>query len=135
MPSDTGSKCQAKKGDRYCMGHRDNKLIAFARERRKEPTYTEKLLWRILRSRRVEGIKFRREEAIEGYIADFYCAEHRLIVEIDGSVHDEPEVKANDIRRQQHLEAAGYTVIRFSSDDVFGRVDVVVDEILKHCKK
>ena len=108
-------------------------LTAFARGRRKNPTHTEKLLWRILRSRRVNGIKFRREVPIEGYIADFYCFEHKLIIEIDGDVHEKPDVRENDVVRQQHHEAAGYRVIRFSSDDVFSRVDWVVDEILKWC--
>ncbi|HYM19663.1 MAG TPA: endonuclease domain-containing protein [Candidatus Kapabacteria bacterium] len=108
-------------------------LTKLARERRKNPTYTEKLLWRVLRSRRVEGIKFRREVPIEGYIADFFCFEHKLIIEVDGDVHDKVDVKQHDEIRQVHLESQGYKVIRFSADDVFGRVDWVVDEILKHC--
>ena len=89
------------------MARTSSTLLKFARERRKNPTHTEKMLWRMLRARKRDGIKFRRESPVEGYIADFYCVEHKLIVEIDGDIHELPGKKEHDIRRQNKLEAAG----------------------------
>jgi len=112
----------------------DPTLLKFARERRKHPTHTEKMLWQMLRGRKRDGLKFRRESPIEGYIADFYCAEHKLIVEIDGDIHDLPEKKEHDEKRQKVLEAAGYRVLRFTSEEVFAFMDKVIDKILAECK-
>jgi very-short-patch-repair endonuclease len=117
------------------MARTDPTLLKFARERRKNPTHTEKMLWQMLRARKRDGIKFRREAPVEGYIADFYCAEHKLIIEIDGDIHELPDKKANDAKRQEKLEAAGYTVLRFSSDEVYAFMDQVIEKILDACSK
>jgi very-short-patch-repair endonuclease len=108
-------------------------FTVFARESRKNPTHTEDILWQMLRNRKIGGLKFRREAQVEGFIADFYCAEHKLIVEIDGDIHELEDVKKRDVFRQDILEKAGYKVIRFSSDDVFVRMDWVIDQIVKYC--
>ena len=89
----------------------DKRLLKFAREGRKDATHTEKMLWRALRDRRQDGLKFRRQAVIGEYIADFYCAEHRLIVEVDGDIHDLESVQRHDVFRQQTLEMAGYRVV------------------------
>ena len=110
-------------------------LLAFARDNRRAPTHTEKMLWQALRDRRSEGIKFRREALVEGYLADFYCAEHKLIVEVDGNIHKLEEVKQRDIHREQRLREAGYRVLRFTSDQVYGSLGWVTDAIVDACRK
>jgi len=109
-------------------------LLEFAREGRKNPTHTEKMLWRMLSGRKIHGLKYRREHPVGKYIADFYCAEFKLIVEIDGDVHKRDDVKRQDIIRQNELERAGYRVIRFSSNEVFSDMDRVIEEIVKVCR-
>jgi very-short-patch-repair endonuclease len=118
----------------FCNMHkRPEHIIKLAREFRKEQTYTEKLMWGTLRRHKQRGLKFRREHPIIGYIADFYCAEHRLIIEIDGNVHLDETVANHDKERQQHLEAAGFRVMRFTADEVMINIDGVIDRILKAC--
>ncbi|WP_395144427.1 endonuclease domain-containing protein, partial [Armatimonas sp.] len=63
-------------------------LHDWARENRNTPTSAEEALWEVLRSRRLNGLRFRRQHAYETYIFDFYCAEYRLIIEVDGGYHD-----------------------------------------------
>ncbi|MDP4220010.1 MAG: endonuclease domain-containing protein [Bacteroidota bacterium] len=110
-------------------------LTEFAREIRKNPTYTEKLMWRALRNRKQDGLKFRREHPIEGYIVDFYCHEHNLVIEIDGSIHDEPSKRIADEIRQKKLEESGYRVLRFTTEEININIDSVIETILHECKK
>jgi very-short-patch-repair endonuclease len=80
---------------------------ALARRLRREPTVSEQRAWVLLRDRRCLGLKFRRQQVIRGYIVDFYCAELRLILEIDGGVHDAIERFAYDLERSMHLQKSG----------------------------
>ena len=92
------------------------KMIDRARELRCAATPPEKILWSMLRGRRLGGLKFRRQEPIGNYIVDFCCREHKLVVELDGMSHDD---KAEyDRRRQEWLEQEGYRVIRLANADV-----------------
>jgi cyclase len=95
---------------------------------RNTATGAENLLWNFLRGKQL-GVKFRRQHPIGIYIADFYCHEHRLIIEVDGSIHNLPDVASNDIIRQQNLEKDGFKVIRFSSRDVFNHLEQVLENI------
>lgn len=76
-------------------------------------TPAETLLWGYLKGNQL-GARFRRQHPIGIYIADFYCHQHKLILELDGSIHLEPEVLQNDIERQAVLEPLGYKVLRFT---------------------
>ncbi len=109
-------------------------LTSFARDVRKNPTFTEKLMWNALRNRKQDGLKFRREHPVEGYIADFFCVEHNLIIEIDGSIHDETSKKEKDIVRQKRLEEAGYRIVRFTAQEININIDSVIDKIVAICK-
>jgi very-short-patch-repair endonuclease len=100
-----------------------DELTRRARELRLRQTKAESLLWGVLRSRRLCGLKFRRQHPLDPFVADFACIEMRLIVEIDGGYHD--YVYANDLTRQQKLEAQGWRVIRFSNEDVLADVEAV----------
>ena len=103
------------------------KLKPLAREMRDEPTLAENALWQRLRGRQVQRMKFRHQHAIERFIVDFYCAGARLIIEVDGSIHNyTPE---EDAIRQEFLEGLGFHMLRFSNEDVLHSLDVVIVRI------
>jgi very-short-patch-repair endonuclease len=83
---------------------------------RKEPTLAEEALWQVLRNGQVLGLKFRRQHAVGRFILDFYCAKHRLVIEVDGSVHKEQQER--DAERTMILEGHGYRVLRFMNEKV-----------------
>jgi len=92
---------------------------------RNAPTEPEKRLWRHLSNRQLEGFKFRRQQAIGRYIADFVCPAARLIVEVDGDTHDE----ATDRVRDAALAGLGYRVVRVTNRDVMGNMEGVLGGI------
>ncbi len=102
-------------------------LKPLARQMRHEPTPAEDLLWRRLRSRRLYDTRFRRQHAIERFIVDFYCADARLIVEVDGVIHE--YTQEEDAIRQEYLESLGFMVIRFTNGDVVTSLGAVVERI------
>ncbi len=91
-------------------------------------TAAEQLLWQRLRAGRLNGHKFRRQVAIDPYIADFVCHAARLIVELDGSQH--VDAASYDERRCRYLEAQGWQVLRFWNNDVSQRMEGVLEAIL-----
>ena len=99
------------------------------REMRKAPTETETLLWGLLRSRQLKGIKFRRQHPIGPFIADFFCLQKRLIVELDGQHHKTQE--AEDQKRTEFLKEQGFLVLRFWNGQVEQEPEKVLDRILK----
>lgn len=104
-----------------------------AKELRQEMTPVEKALWEKLRDRRLGGYKFRRQKAIGPFIADFYCAESRLVVEIDGDIHD---LKAEqDKARTEQFADHGYRVIRFRNEQIIQQIESVLTAILANCHK
>ena len=90
----------------------------FRRALRKEATPAEKRLWSLLRDRRFADHKFRRQHTIGPYTVDFYCHSLELVIEVDGSIHDDPARAESDTRRQLELEAQGIRVVRVSNEDV-----------------
>ncbi|MEI6168374.1 MAG: endonuclease domain-containing protein [bacterium] len=89
-----------------------------ARAMRHQLTWAEKALWRQLRNRKLEGLKFRRQQPLGSYILDYYCAEKGLVVELDGGQHDFPEERDYDLRRTQFLRNEGLEVIRFWNSQI-----------------
>ena len=106
-------------------------ILHHARRMRREPTTAEKHLWQKLRRRQIGGYKFRRQHPIGHYIVDFYCAETRLIVEVDGDIHAHQEAK--DTERTADLEAQGFRVIRFWNRQVLQEMNHVLEMILATC--
>jgi very-short-patch-repair endonuclease len=94
---------------------------------RHEPTPAEAALWGRLRRKPFGGIRFRRQHAIDRFIVDFYCHEARLVIEVDGSIHD--YTQEEDAIRQAFLESIGLRVIRFSNGDVLTQMDGVLEVI------
>ena len=104
-----------------------------ARELRRPMTRAKGKLWQRLRRRQLSGHYFRRQHPIGNFIADFYCAKARLVVEVDGDVHIMQE-EYDDVRTER-LEERGYRVIRFTNDEVFRQFDVVLESILTACEE
>jgi very-short-patch-repair endonuclease len=90
------------------------KMVEVAREFRKEPTMGEKILWSALRGKKLDGIKFRRQQPVGYFVVDFYASEFRLVVEVDGPIH-ERQLEA-DRARQDILEMLGLTVFRIKTE-------------------
>lgn len=93
-------------------------------------TGAEAILWSMLRNRKLDGLKFRRQAPVAGAIADFACHEIRLIVELDGGVHDLHE--ARDAVRDERLRAAGYEVLRFRNAEFSRNPAIVTEAVRRH---
>ena len=91
-------------------------LLQLARELRKEQTTAEQFLWNCLRDRKLNNFKFRRQHNLGPYIADFYCHAARLCIELDGGIHETPEQKERDQRRDQWLLENGFKQLRIQND-------------------
>ena len=103
----------------------------FAKALRKPLTAAEERLWFYLRNRKTLGLKFRRQQPIDKYIADFYCHDLKLVIELDGDVHLTDKQKEHDIIRNQTMSWLGITVLRFSNDVVFYNPEIIDFEISK----
>jgi methionine--tRNA ligase beta chain len=109
-------------------------LKQFAIEHKANPTEAEKILWELIRGKKLDGYKFRRQHIIGSYIADFVCISKHLIIEVDGLVHQVPENKVNDEERSIELNKLGFDVIRFTNEQVVNQPEYVVDFILNKIK-
>jgi very-short-patch-repair endonuclease len=105
------------------------KLKPKARGMRRAPTDAEAYLWDALRNRQVEGARFKRQQPIDRFIVDFYCAEARLVIEVDGPIHDDQ--REQDTVREGFLNSAGFRILRFTNEQVLESRRAVVDEIRK----
>ena len=111
-----------------------------ARDLRRYGTHAETILWNVVRDRQMNGLKFLRQHpvrcTVDGrvhtFIADFYCAEANLVIEIDGSVHDRQ--KGYDALRTIVIERKGIHVIRFTNDDIEKRLHYVLDNLREHLR-
>ncbi len=103
--------------------------VGFARELRQKQTDAEKALWMRLRSRQLQGVKFRRQQPIGLYIVDFASFERKLIIEIDGGQHNEETIKERDEKRTIGLNESGYQIIRFWNNEVLTNLEGVLERI------
>ena len=101
-----------------------------AKSMRKVMTDAELKLWNAVRAHRLMDLGFRRQVPIGNYIVDFTCAEHRIIVEVDGAQHNEPDAQHYDARRTAFLESLGWSVLRFTNDDVIKDIEGVCQHIV-----
>lgn len=115
------------------MSHNDpwSRVQGFARQMRSLPTEAEARLWRELRDRRLDRVKFRRQVVIGSFIVDFVCFECGLVVELDGSQHAD---SAYDRVRSDDLKQRGFRVLRFWNDDVLRDIDGVCATILAYAR-
>jgi very-short-patch-repair endonuclease len=112
----------------------NRKLYQYARDLRGSQTLPEDILWQYLRSRRLDGLKFRRQHPLVEYVADFYCHEKKLVIELDGAVHDTEVNKDYDEARTNWLADLDVTVIRFRNKDVLHNLESVITAI-RNCIK
>jgi very-short-patch-repair endonuclease len=105
---------------------RNKELVKNARSLRRNMTRSEAILWSRIRSKQIDGLKFRRQQPIFDYIVDFYCHELRLVIEVDGEIHDLEEVKKYDIRREKILKLNGYNVLRLTNFEVETNIDKTI---------
>jgi very-short-patch-repair endonuclease len=104
-----------------------------AQEMRKQPTLCERILWKAVRGNQL-GSAFRRQHPIGPYIVDFVCYDAKLIVELDGDVHVDPEQIEHDKARDEYLRSRGFRVLRYANNDVLNSLEGVVEDISKAMK-
>src|SRR5438874_13500130 len=100
---------------------------ASARGMRRDMTPAERVLWNALRDRQAAGLKFRRQHPLGAFILDFCCPEQRLVIELDGGVHEEQ--RGYDEARTEHLNTFGYHVLRFPNEAVLSDLPSVLEQI------
>ena len=103
--------------------------VGRVRELRDQDTWAERVMWEQLRGRRFLGLKFRRQFPIDGFISDFCCYQLRLVVELDGRIHEEPCQAARDQNRDAHIRSLGYTILRFPNETVLHDMTTVLRKI------
>jgi very-short-patch-repair endonuclease len=110
--------------------HTSKTLQPIRKELRKNLTPAEAFLWNHLKSRKLEDRRFTKQHSIGKYIVDFYCASEKLIIELDGEVHNNETAAEYDLKRTQYLNGLGYNVLRFENKMVFDFLPSVLKEIL-----
>jgi very-short-patch-repair endonuclease len=115
------------------MGNfRDKELVKKARALRNNMTRAEKILWSRIREKKINGHKFRRQQPIFDYIADFYCNELKLIIEVDGEIHSLPEKTNYDSKRDNILKINGYHILRLSNVEVETEINSAINKIISY---
>jgi len=103
-------------------------LKEYARINRHNQTEAESILWNIVKAKGL-GITILRQYIIDQYIVDFVCRDSKLVIEVDGGYHSEPQQAEDDEIRTKRLQSLGYRVIRFSNDDIFLHIEDVIKTI------
>jgi very-short-patch-repair endonuclease len=110
-------------------------LVKRARVLRSNMTKAEIILWSRLRSKKVDGYKFRRQQPIYNYIVDFFCHKLKLIVEVDGEIHSLSDISKYDAKRDKILKLNGYHIIRLSNHEVETEIDSSITKIKSYIQK
>ncbi|MEO0881819.1 MAG: DUF559 domain-containing protein [Pseudomonadota bacterium] len=100
-----------------------------AKHLRQTMTKAEIALWSRLKSKQLNGYKFRRQHPVDNYVADFACISAKLIIEVDGSIHERALQQEKDAKRDRTLSALGWKILRFSNEAVLYRTDEVLNDI------
>ncbi len=109
-------------------------IFTNAKELRNNMTLAEKMLWEKLRSNSLNGLRFKAQHPISRFIADFYCHSVKLVIEIDGGVHQNEEISERDMNRTCELNKLGLKVIRFTNEEVLNDIERVIEKIEKEVK-
>ncbi|RIV27359.1 endonuclease domain-containing protein [Fibrisoma montanum] len=107
-------------------------LFVYAKQLREAMTPAELTLWERLRLNRLHGFRFKAQHPISNFVADFYCHAARLVIELDGSVHDSPDQQEYDANRTFIIEELGIRVIRFRNEDVFDNMEAALATITNY---
>jgi len=119
---------------RICL-HNRKELIESRKDLRRNLTPSEAFLWKHLRAKQLDGKKFVKQHSIGKYIVDFYLASDKLIIELDGEVHQNPAAMEYDEQRTAYLTGLGFSVIRFENKMVFDNLQSVLMEIRANYKE
>lgn len=109
--------------------HNHPALTEKRRTLRRNSTIAEKIIWERLRNRQIDGIRFRRQHSVGGYILDFYCASRRIAIELDGNHHISYEVSLYDAARTKFLNKHNIEIIRFYNSEVINNSEIVIQKI------
>jgi very-short-patch-repair endonuclease len=109
-----------------------HELLGIAYDLRNSMTEAEKALWQKLRKKQVKGYKFRRQHPIKDFVVDFFCYEAKLVVEVDGGVHDHSTQRERDKERTVILKMLGLRELRFKNEEVLNEIENVVSIISKN---
>jgi very-short-patch-repair endonuclease len=96
---------------------------------RKNSTQAENILWQALRGKKVINTKFKRQYSVDRYVLDFYCPEFKLVIELDGEVHNDKYVSDNDRVRTEFLNSFNMKVLRFKNEEIFNSLEIVLNKI------
>lgn len=107
-------------------------IFSKAKKLRNEMTEVEMLMWEKLRSNRFHGYKFRRQHPISIYVADFYCHQFNLIIEVDGEYHNETNQLNRDEERTKDLNFQGMKILRFTNDEIKNDINAVLKKIKEY---
>ena len=110
----------------------NRELVRRARKLRSNMTKAEIILWSRLRSKQINGYKFRRQQPLLDYIVDFYCKDLKLIIEVDGEIHSLPEKTNYDSKRDNILKINGYHILRLSNVEVETEINSAINKIISY---
>jgi cyclase len=110
-------------------------LFDFAKQLRDRPTEAEDFLWKQLSNKKILGFRFKRQHPILYFIADFYCHQAKLVVEVDGGYHQVPAQYEYDCNRDSELEELGIKIIRFRNEQVLFDIDATLQKIEEELKQ
>jgi very-short-patch-repair endonuclease len=128
MDHDTQWFEKSKQYGRYRnLTNRDKMLVYALRD---NPTMAEEALWNVLRNKQFFGLRFRRQHKIGRYVADFFCHRARLVIEVDGGIHEKRQIE--DGIRTDFFKSIGLFVVRFTNEDVLGSIKAVKARIASH---
>jgi very-short-patch-repair endonuclease/restriction endonuclease S subunit len=129
-PGGEGTDDSRGRGGRtYRGGYEFSGLVERARELRRSHTPAEDVLWELVRGRQFMGLKFRRQHQIGDYVVDFFCNEQKLVIELDGPVHADPQRSAKDKTRDAYLESMGLNALRFKNEDFLANPEATLRSI------
>ncbi|HNX56687.1 MAG TPA: endonuclease domain-containing protein, partial [Prolixibacteraceae bacterium] len=122
-------------GDKISMFYNARPIIfERAKVMRENMTQAEKVVWELLKEKKMVGLRFKAQHPIDIFIADFYCHALKLVIEIDGEIHKSKDQKEYDIGREAELEHWGIKVIRFTNEEVKKNIEHVKKEIEHECE-
>jgi very-short-patch-repair endonuclease len=113
----------------------DSETLRAAHILRRSITKAEAVLWKKLRDRNVFSIKFRRQHPVCNFIVDFYCHEYKLVIEVDGDIHNDEIASQYDLGRTEALNNFGLKVIRFTNNQILYSLDSVIEKIQREIAK
>jgi very-short-patch-repair endonuclease len=109
-------------------------VFSNAKKLRENPTQAEEAMWLSLNNNQLDGYKFRRQHPLLNYVADFYCHQLKLVIEIDGEYHQTVEQKKLDNERTENIEFQGLKLIRFTNEEVISDIFAVLDKVKEFIK-